>query len=234
MRLVVWNCCNGISHKQQIDYLNSLKADVAILPELREKNIISLKPHESIWVTNNLASKKPKGLGILSFNGYQLEELERDVDMEIYIPVRVRKNDLSFNLLAIWNFYSDCKQGRFKGVKGGNGLELMAMEHYRPLFKDHSLIAGDFNFGPTFLKDEFDILSKKIEESNLSCLYKIQGKDCDRPMTFKHNNGKTRHCLDHVFGSQLFKDTIKSYEVGDLDSVVRSDHAPLILDFRIP
>ena len=59
-----------------------------------------------------------KGLGILCFNGFQIQELPRDEDMEIYIPVKIKGKGIEFNLLAIWNFYWACKQGRFKGVKG--------------------------------------------------------------------------------------------------------------------
>ena len=37
--------------------------------------------------------------------------------MEIYIPAKIKGNGIEFNILAIWNFYWACKQGRFKGVR---------------------------------------------------------------------------------------------------------------------
>ena len=87
-------------------------------------------------------NKHPKGLGILSFNGAQISPLEFDEDMELYIPVNVVFKNISFNLLAVWNFYYACKQGRFKGVKGENCLEWSAIRHYTNTL-DYPLLIGE-------------------------------------------------------------------------------------------
>ncbi len=54
---------------------------------------------------------------------------------------------LKWCVLAIWNFYWACKQGRFKGVKGENCLEWEAIRHYADFLKSDCLMIGDFNFG---------------------------------------------------------------------------------------
>ena len=85
MKILLWNCNNGISQPKQIDCFNSFECDLAIIPEIKEHNIETLNPNSSVWVTNNFENKSPKGLGILAFNNFTLQELSRDEDMEIFI-----------------------------------------------------------------------------------------------------------------------------------------------------
>ena len=75
---------NGMGRPEQINMFKSFDADLAILPELKQKNIDALCPTDAVWITNNHTNKIPKGLGVLSFNQTRLTELERDEDMEIY------------------------------------------------------------------------------------------------------------------------------------------------------
>ena len=102
-----------------------------------------------IWITNNHVNPRPKGLGVLTFNDFSLEVQPRDEDMEIFIPLKICKVGFSFNLLAVWNFYYACKQGRFKGVRGDNCLEWSALKHFGPKLSSPSLMVGDWNFGRT-------------------------------------------------------------------------------------
>ena len=101
MNILLWNCNNGINKLEQIDYFKSFQCDLAVIPELKERNISSLEPEYAAWVTNNHSNPNPKGLGVLTFNGWQLDELPRDEDMEIYIPLRIFNSSCSFNLLAV-------------------------------------------------------------------------------------------------------------------------------------
>ena len=232
MRVVLWNCKDGINKQSQVDYFNNFEADLAILPELKEKNIETLSPDSAIWVTNNHYNRYPKGLGVLSFNGFNLEEYPRDEEMEIFIPLKVFKEEFSMNLLAVWNFYWACKQGRFKDVRGDNCLEWSALRHYKPLFDDPIMVAGDWNFGPTLYPKEFDKLDGMLEKSGLKSLYHIFHKIPlleSNHMTFRAPTGHLHH-LDHIFGSKYFYANMKKLSVGDLESAVLSDHAPIILD----
>jgi len=78
VRILSWNCNNGINKTSQIDYFKSSGPDIAIIPELKKSNIGSLSPTSWVWVTNNHSNPTPKGLGVLAFNGFQLTELPRD------------------------------------------------------------------------------------------------------------------------------------------------------------
>ena len=232
MRLISWNCNNGINKKEQIEYFQSFNCDVAVLPELKEHNIEVLQPSSSLWVTNNHLRSKPKGLGILCFNGFQIQELPRDEDMEIYIPVKIKGKGIEFNLLAIWNFYWACKQGRFKGLKGDDCLEWSALKHYKPILEDPCICMGDFNFGPTFSQEAFVHMNNVFEDMGIKGLYHQFNK---LPWTeTKHytyqSPMKTFHHLDHIFGSEYFQKHMKAFKIGNLEDAILSDHAPLILD----
>jgi hypothetical protein len=150
--------------ESQIKYFESFECDIAILPELKESNIKALKPSSYVWITNNHQNPKPKGLGVLAFNEIELISLPRDEDMEIFIPLEVKSPELNFNLLAVWNFYSACKQGRFKGVKGEGCLEWSAINHYAGFLKGSALMIGDWNFGPTFSKAAYANVRLRYEK----------------------------------------------------------------------
>ena len=74
---------------------------------------------------------------------------------------------IEFTILAVWNFYWACKQGRFKNVKGEDCLEWSAIRHYQSILKDPSIVIGDWNFGPTFSQDAFVKMVNMFEEIGL-------------------------------------------------------------------
>jgi exonuclease III len=232
MKIVLWNCNNGLGRAEKIDYLMSFKPDLAIIPEIKEHNIEKLNPSKYIWITNNPKKNKPKGLGVLAFNGINITSLPRDSDMEIFIPVRVESNTLSFNLLAVWNFYDRCKQGRFKDVTDENRVEYSALKHYKNLFEDHCLIVGDWNIGPTLKSTKgYQRLNEILGQSNILSLYHLhKGIDLMNTdyATHVHARGKS-HIIDHIFGSPHFQTSIESFEIPKMSEVVLSDHAPLVL-----
>ena len=238
MKVLQWNCCNGMGTAAQIEYFQQFECDIAILPELKESNIAPLEPSSHVWITNNHDNPKPKGLGVLAFNGIELTPLPRDEDMEIYIPLRVTASNLSFNLLAVWNFYSACKQGRFKDVKGEmNGidcLEWSAIRHYGSLLQDPALLIGDWNFGPTFSQAAFIKLCNLLSDLGVNSLYHqfndLSIDESNHP-TFKTTR-KNFHHLDHIFGSSYFSESMKNLSVDSFDNVVLSDHVPLLLEVK--
>lgn len=233
MRLVLWNCGGGLGTAEKISYFKSFKADIAILPELRYRNIEQLSPDDSIWTTNGDPKKNPKGLGVLSFNGFKLKELERDPEFEIYLPVKVIKNDFKFNLLAVWNFYSACKGGRYKGVEG---IENDALEYFKPIFRDPCVIAGDWNIGPTlsFARGAHFEIVRFFGRIGIRSLYHAHSGEkqgAETMITHMHNRGGP-HIIDHVYGTKFFYNHLHSFEVHPFAKVVGSDHAPMLLELK--
>ena len=234
MRILLWNCCNGIGDQSKIDYIKSFNPDIAVIPEIKEKNIAQIKPDDFVWITNNHKNTEPKGLGVLGFNGYKLTPLPRDEEMEIFIPLRITKDSFAFNLLAVWNFYSASKQGRFKDLKGPECLEYSALRYYKPMFCDPSLIIGDWNMGPTFALQSFlkvvDIASQSGMKSIYHEFFKLP-HDKTNHSTFRrtHKGVAHQHHLDQIFGSKFFYENISDLLIDDFTNVVHSDHAPVVL-----
>ena len=234
MKILQWNCCNGLGTNAQIEYFKSFSPDIAVLPELKEKNIEALQPSSYFWVTNNHKNSSPKGLGVLAFNGIQLQPLPRDEDMEIYLPIEVSAGDFRFKLLAVWNFYWACKQGRFKGVKGDYALEWSVLDYYSEFLKDPALMIGDWNFGPTFSQLAFLKLCEFSQELGLRSLYhKFYGLSLveSKHPTFKTTRNQYHH-LDHIFASDYFINSTVDLSVGNFKDVVLSDHTPISLEIR--
>lgn len=235
LRIILWNCNNGICSKEQIDYFNSFEPDLAIIPELKQHNIEALKPSASCWTANNHINSSPKGLGILAFNSIEIEELPRDDEMEIFIPIRVKADGFAFTLLAVWNFYHACKQGRFKGLRGDDALEYSAFRHYSSILKDPCLVAGDWNQGPTFAVKSYLKISKMLSDLDIHSLcHRFHNVPITNGVqkTFRHSRGKF-HALDHIFGSKFFVNNMKNFSVDSFENVIRSDHAPMVLDIEV-
>ncbi len=235
MRIGVWNCHNGLKSPEQIKQLASLKLDVAIIPELRKSDISYLHASDSLWVTNNHSQTSPKGLGVLAFGDWRISSLPRDAEMEIYVPFEAWLGNTGVNILAVWNFYSAAKQGRFRGAKGDDRVELVALEYYRFLMKKDFVMAGDFNFGPTFSQASFVRYCQLLEEMGVHSLYHNFFElpyGATKHATFRHSQGNLHH-LDHIFASEDLLPAMRSFEIMDITKAVRSDHAAIVADLEL-
>ena len=99
MKIVIWNVMNGMGRPEQINLFKSLEPDLAILPELKEKNINALKPNDAVWITNNHENNSPKGLGLLSFNQTSLSPLSRIDARSVYGAVMRSYLDTDHNFI---------------------------------------------------------------------------------------------------------------------------------------
>jgi exonuclease III len=234
MRILLWNCNNGLGSREQIDYFHTLAPDLAILPELKSENVKQLGANSHSWITNNFSNSSPKGLGVLGFGEVKVVELERDGDMELFMPLAVHSPELEFNLVAVWNFYHACKGGRFRGVKGDGALEWAAIAHYAASLSAPCLFGGDWNFGPTFSQRSFLRMCNLFAGYGYSSLYHVRHSldlEQSRHSTFRSPTGHYHH-LDHLFATGDLCARMLDYEVLPVDGAVRSDHAPILLTLR--
>lgn len=226
---------NGMATHEQREYFNSFRPDLAILPELRFKDIKPLNPNSYIWDTNNFQNKYPKGLGILNFSNGQLIEFDRDKEMEIYIPFTFKIEEITLNILGVWNFYSACKQGRFKGVTNENAVEYSALKFYKDFLSDNGIVIGDWNLGPTQCPDSYLKITKMLNEYNIHSsihAYKKINVGDETYSTFRHSRGKL-HILDHIFADSNINNSILNIDIDDFRNVIKSDHAPILLELDI-
>ena len=88
---IILNLPSSLNSSLEISNLNNVDLLISKLNNeiaIKEHNIEKLNPNSSVWVTNNFENKSPKGLGILAFNNFTLQELSRDEDMEIFFFLR--------------------------------------------------------------------------------------------------------------------------------------------------
>ena len=237
MRVVLWNCKGGLKKKDKVKYLLDFRPDIAVIPEIREAHLQALNPQDYCWVTNHPLGKAPKGLGVLCFGNYRIEQLPRDEEMEIFLPLRIHGGLQAFNLLAFWNFYHLCKHGRFRGAKGEAGVALAALRHYSSFLADPSLFIGDLNMGPTLSQPSFARLSTVLEENGLKDLSRIKAQKSSNGShwnTFRMRR-KAKifyHHLDHAFGSAFFEKRLDAFLIDEQAMELFSDHAPIAIEFQ--
>lgn len=235
MRVVLWNCNNGLGSIEQIEYFFQLKPDLAIIPELKEQNIEMLKPTDHVWATNAREKNSPKGLGVLSFGGSSLTLEDHDPEMEIYLPITIEHETLEFRLLAVWNFYWAAKQGRFKNNKV-DPVEYAALSRYQQFLTDPCIIAGDWNLGPTYSSESYKKIARLFQEQDIRNIYNTFHNleiGSEKHQTFRPARGGKVHILDHIFGSQSILNATEQFWVADPKDWVKSDHAPILLDIDI-
>jgi exonuclease III len=201
----------------------------------RESDLEKLNPNSHIWVTNNFTNNSPKGLAVLNYTNGVITEIERDDEMEIYIPFKFNISNFELNILAVWNFYSACKQGRFKGISGDNALEYMALNYYSEHLNNNAIVIGDWNLGPTQAQEVYLKILKILSDLDIKCAVHafrklIPGKEDYE--TFRHTRGH-KHILDHIFMSKNLLPYIEDVKIDTFENVIKSDHVPLILDLRL-
>lgn len=115
-----------------------------------------------------------------------------------------------------------------------NALEYEAIRHYAPLLTDPSLVAGDWNLGPTIANREYRKILSMLEERGLKCLFqtfKAKNPNAVDLPTYRPVRGKNFHKIDHAMGSSWFQENLRSFDTRPLSEAVLSDHAPIVLEF---
>ena len=98
LRLVVWNCAGGFEPKHT--HLSNLRADVAIIPEVRSKDVKHLAP-TAAW----MGEEGKKGLLVLVRSDWTISPWPLDLPAATrhFLAATIRTPDeKAFDLLAVW------------------------------------------------------------------------------------------------------------------------------------
>jgi exodeoxyribonuclease-3 len=239
MRLVAWNCAMGLSRK--LEELRKLRPDMAVLSEVAcSKRLRKSRPelHELpiIWV----GDKNPnKGLAVISFTGSELAlDASYRKTNKFVAPVRVN-GPKRFNLLAVWD-YND----RQEGLNKRPGPLLRALEQSSDFCKERDLVvAGDFNNNRQWDKpnglNNMVRIARELMDRGLVSLYHEQTKlpfGSEAQFTYWHWRRRDRpYHIDYIFVPKTWLKNKISFEIGTFEPwclTRRSDHAPLIAEFR--
>ena len=93
-----------MAFRKKAEFLLRHKPDIVIVPECEHPDKLIFndetpKPNDFLWYGTN----QNKGLGIFSYTGFQLKQLENyDPELKMIIPISVSRKKIKFTLFAIW------------------------------------------------------------------------------------------------------------------------------------
>lgn len=209
MNITTWNCNGAYRNKPQID------SDVVVIQECEKL------AQPELWIGDN------KGIGI--FSQYDLQ-IHKDYNPEFryVLPIVVE----SFNLFAVWamNDRIDHSKRYISQVWG-------AINYYKKLLKEPTIIIGDFNWNikwdanasPPLLGDWEDVISFLKDRGISSVYHNYLGENFGKESqyTFYQYKDKSKpYHIDYCFASEHFE--INKVEIGKYtDWIQYSDHMPL-------
>ena len=231
MRLVEWNC--RMAFHKKLWLLEELNADIAVVPECSENAIATSDESLSfLWKGHN----PKKGLGIIAFNEWQLQQRDDLESLPWVIPFKAwHPEGLEFNALAVWSVEN-------KDVSDLSYAKQIThlINTYSDEIKSENLsIIGDFNTsiqGPS--KGPHRENLTLLDSLNLfSAYHTLNGLNHgeEKEMTLKWiGPGKKEylyHC-DFIFLPQQFLNGAKSfiYELWTGEHTKLSDHQPVVVD----
>lgn len=234
MRLVTWNCWNGLDQVRG-SYLHGLAPDLAVLPEATERPVRPDGADAGTYLWRGVIPNK--GLGVAAFGATSIRPASADLKrVEWVLPVEVTAGDRSFLLLAIWTVRGEGRPSYAKQLA-------MAIDAYEPeLTAGRAVLAGDVNCSSNtsdprpFLRS----VDRLQELGMVSAYHSHRGVDpspADPGTLFwQWSEQKPFHC-DLVFVPASWAASITDVEVGAYADWVAprvSDHVPVIVDVAEP
>lgn len=237
MKLISWNCQGAF--RKKAEHILKLKPDILIVQECEHPDKIDFdalrkKPYDVYWYGDNLH----KGIGIFSFSDFKFELLEEfNPTFRYILPFRVTGKNTSFLIFAIWAM--DNKEN----PKERYVVQIwLAIHHYLKMFAEPSILIGDFNSNKIWdHKDRagnHSDLVRKLADNNIHSIYHRdfeceQGKE-KHPTFYLYRNKQKPYHLDYCFASDNLLDKGVSIKIGNYKNwIAHSDHAPLIVDFKM-
>lgn len=246
MRLMTWNCRDGLSRKQSI--VETIRPDIAIIQECSKADALNLAgTGDIVWKTKSSGTNENKGMAVICFNpAFSLqtpplpdqwnEMMKTDPSrLDLLIPVEI-KGTRNFNLLATWSFNNRDRADKRKL----EGPILMAARFQKTwLAKSNSIIAGDFNHSPVFDRyTDVNFFHKHIDafkEVNLTSLYHHSSGEAFGEETCPSHlwRGKSPFTIDYIFAdlTSWRLDSCKKMSFSGLEKFgIKSDHTPIWAD----
>jgi exonuclease III len=236
MRILSWNCNMAFRKKSAI--LEDFKPDIAILQECESKEVLEEKraniPYtQYIWFGDN----KNKGLGIMTFNGFEVEVLNYNKDFKYVVPLRIYDDKNEVYLLAIWT------QLVKKDIYHSYVVQAArSFKYYKDLLDKECIIIGDFNSNAIwdngdrkeYNHSQMVSILKELRYVSIYHEKKVegQGKESSPTFYFYRNKEKPFH-IDYCFLKDSALNKVESFTIGEHDRYIRdSDHMPLFLTLK--
>ena len=231
MRLVSWNCHDGFATKSPA--LFSLKPDIAVLSEIKERHLKSLQqPPTFVFAGPPLK----KGVAVLSWNGWRLQQ-KHLVEQNWFLPVVASHGSIRINILAVWVKPT-------KNYVEPTLNELSRLNEF--LSSENVIVTGDFNHNVIFDKGRkgkrrFAAALDIVAELGLASVWhetknERHGKETSSTLFHMYDKSKAYH-IDYTFVSRSLMASVSDVRLGTYTDWVLtklSDHVPLSVTFDMP
>lgn len=225
-----------MAFRKKFEKILDEKPDVVVLQECENKEkLASALAHtgyqDLFWFGRN----PHKGVGVITFNHWELEEIsDFNPEYEYIIPLILKSKEVSINLFAIWAMPFPKSP-----AKSYVGQVWRAVNYYKGLLSSNSILIGDFNSNAIWdhhrKEGNHSELVDLLNTYDIGSLYHelndfIHGKEQDPTIYLLKQKNKPYH-LDYCFTSRDLITEETKVEVGDIKSwLTLSDHMPLIID----
>ena len=237
MKIISWNC-QGAFRKKGSEILK-LQPDILIVQECEYIRNEDLHKHEIsatsyLWYSNQ---NHKKGIAIFSFCEYNIELIDDfNPKFRYILPFKISSKKNSFHIFAVWamNDKLDYKS-RYIGQVWN------AINHYKDLLNDSTIIIGDFNRNKIWDQksrvgnhsDFVNFLKEYQIESIYHLYFKVDHGSENHPTFFLQRNFEKSYHIDYCFCSLNFFLKIDDIIVGKFEEWISySDHVPLIINFK--
>ena len=235
MKIITWNCQMAFRKKckEVLRYL----PDILVIPECESEEKLQFgkltpTPNDFYWYGDN----PHKGIGIFSYTNFkfQLSPIFNTA-FRYVIPLSVSGRK-EFNLIAIW-----AMPNKKKHKQRYIGQVWSAMQYYKELLKEDTIIIGDFNGNQIWDKHSytgnFTQTLQFLEDRNFKSLYHVDqqesyGKET-QPTFFLYRKKEKPYHLDYCVAHENIIQDGFEIEVGKFEEWIKfSDHVPLFININ--
>lgn len=233
MKLIQWNC--QCSFRTKNERILRFSPDILVVCECENEERLQFgektpKPTDFVW----FGELPHKGIGVFSYSDWKFEVIpEYNSEFKFVIPLRAFNNDDSMFLLAVWT--QGEKNSRYRYIDH----VWCALEYYKQMLGEHTLIIGDFNSNVQWDKNPYignhTQVVKKLSEIGIHSLYHQsrnipQGNEPE-PTFFLYRHETKPYHIDYCFAHEKLISDKFGVTVGEhKDWSDISDHVPLIID----
>jgi hypothetical protein len=227
VRLVVWNCKQGLARKMA--RLVELDFDVAVIPEAGQR-VPAANLTGWAWTGRN----PQKGLGVATRGDYAIGKVFDHSNCEWLLPLEIcRRGAIDAHLLAVWAMNHRSSAGAAR-----NPVIEALQVHAQWLSERRSLIAGDFNANVVFDRRRNDPRNFRHKTAALDRLGYRSAYHASRDIAFGEEpeptllwNYKRPYHVDFAFLPKQVAGRARVRVLSFADWRELSDHVPVVVEF---
>lgn len=237
MRIVSWNCRIG-GFRQKAAHMARLdpRADVLVVQEVEQLERYSTLAGscQPTFRDRAIDPRFPRrGIGVFSYTSAEIRAADTDQPNYCFRRYEVTVGELTFQLAAVWTYDTGRRATAYR--QAATALR----QHAAWILGRPTIVIGDFNANKSFQGTVWCELAAELDALRLVSAYHSKMKEPLGAESIKTHfprgsYGNATH-LDYCFVPDRWVEHIQSVQIGRYeDWRAISDHAPLIVDLRVP